>query len=213
MSKAQFIPRFDSSSRAQFVVSSEDAGGLVLGSNCGFVTETPTADPDNFQAGSDGQAFALMHTSPAGNNKVVEIGFWQGESDNAAAAYNVGIYADNAGSPGALIATQSSGQSTTVNTSGWYKYTGLNLSLTAATDYWISVGMEPVNPANNMDYLSAPGSGVALKFDSLANSTLLDPFEVEGGNANILYSIYAKYEAVPAKTQIFMHHYKMMAGA
>lgn len=166
---------------------------LILSTNCGFVTVAPTTDPGGLGVPCDGDGFAFRATSPAGNNIITEIGFWQGGSENDAAKYNVGIYNNNAGEPGSLIATQSTGQSTT-NTPAWYKYTGLNISISPATIYWIAFGMEPVSQSNWTDIAS--DSGELYRFGAQDSETLPDPFVVDGGPAYLI-SIYAKYEAAP----------------
>jgi len=167
---------------------------LILSTNCGFVTVAPSTDPEELGVPCDGHGFAFRATSPAGNNIITEIGFWQGGSENDVAKYNAGIYANDAGEPGALIATQSTGQSTT-NVPAWYKYTGLNIPISPATIYWIAFGMEPVSQSNWTDIVSEAGE--LYRFEALDSETLSDPFVVDGGPA-MLISIYAKYELAPS---------------
>lgn len=166
---------------------------LVVGTNCGFVSAAPSIDPGETGLPCDGNAFAFRATSPAGNNVITEIGFWQGGSENDDAKYNVGIYNNDDGEPGSLIATQKTGQSTT-NTPGWYKYTGLNIAISPSTVYFIAVGIEPVSQSNWTDFVW--DADELYRFEALESETLSDPFVVDGG-PTMLISIYAKYEAAP----------------
>lgn len=60
---------------------------LVKGTNCGFLTESPSGDPDAGASGTqDGYTAVQNVTSPAGNNKIIELGWYQNFSSNDAAA-------------------------------------------------------------------------------------------------------------------------------
>ena len=172
---------------------------LVKGTNCGFITTSPSVDPDaSAQGTQDGYQAASKFTSPAGNNKVTEIGWYQDSTSNDAAEYSCGIYSHDAGDnePNALIATQSTGQSTTANTDAWYKYTGLNISISESTTYWIATGQEGVSGANRLDRESDAGEQRDYKTAEAGPNYLSDPWGDSSGAGGYLNAYYAKYESV-----------------
>lgn len=165
---------------------------VALGTNSGFVSAAPSADP----ATTDGQvgayAIAQKDTSPAGTNKVTALGWYQANAGNSESDYSCGIYSHDAGNdrPNALIATQSSGQSVPVNTEEWLSYTGLNISLTASTTYWIAATAEDVASDCKTDY-STTGD---MDYKS-GGPPLPSPWGSSSGSLDRVYSIYALYEA------------------
>src|SRR3990167_1833720 len=74
---------------------------LVIGTNCGFVTAAPTADPAGATGvGFDVQAIACRFTSPAGAVRIVEMGWYAGVATEEA-NFEVGVFAaDGAVVPG-----------------------------------------------------------------------------------------------------------------
>ncbi len=124
---------------------------VTRGTNAGFVTAAPSADPGGSEVEISGFSWATKDASPAGNNKVTALGWHQTRADNEALAYGCGIYSHDAVNdrPNTLIDTQTSGQSTTANTPGWYSYTGLNISLTASTTYWVAATCATEASKNN----------------------------------------------------------------
>jgi len=113
---------------------------LVVGTNCGFVTVAPSADPDNLQNTTlDNRRFAGKHTSPATATKITEIGWW---CNNATPESNfeVGIYAHGSGYPGAVVGSlyQTNAKGTT---SGWKKVT-VDITIEPETIYWIAVQLD-----------------------------------------------------------------------
>lgn len=168
---------------------------LVKGTNCGFVSVAPSADPAATGGAIDNFGIGFKATSPAGNNNVTELGWYQPLANNDAADYCCGIYSHDAGNnrPNALIATQSSGQSSMANTAGWYKYTGLSISLTASTTYWIAAGVENVTNQNQVDYAADAGEKYDWKFT--ATGALPSPWGASSGTFGRLIAIFAKYVA------------------
>ena len=123
---------------------------IVLGTNAGFVTSAPTSDPSgNREFDVDFHATAGKDTSPATAIRVTEIGWW---CDNAtqAANFEVGIYDDSGGSPNNLLAGAS-----LVNakgtTAGWKKATGLNITISSSTTYWIALQVDSTATSTESD--------------------------------------------------------------
>ena len=53
---------------------------LVIGTNCGFVTEAPVADPEGSDVRIDILSRAQKHVAPAGATKITEIGWYCGRA-------------------------------------------------------------------------------------------------------------------------------------
>ncbi|UCE06514.1 MAG: hypothetical protein JSW07_00280 [bacterium] len=166
---------------------------LSLGTNCGFVTEAPEADPDGSAAATSGRSRVLKDTSPATAIKVTEIGWW---ADNATqeANFEVAIYnADGVVVPGEAGTMVDSDTTNAKGTdAGWKRCTGLNISIESSTDYWIAIQCDFTVTSTNIDYSSSGGSG----YDYKSEGTLNDPYG--GGalaDADGMLAIYAVWEA------------------
>jgi hypothetical protein len=166
---------------------------LVKGTNCGFVSAAPSADPNETGSVLDAYQVALKDTAPAGTNHVTAIGFYQSSATNGAAAYTAGIYSHDAVNtrPNTLLAAQSSGQSTAATTVGWYAYTGLTIDIVDATTYWVGIGMENVAGQNNVDTVASAGD--QYNYDNVGGAPgyLQDPWD--GGAAAHFHSLAAIY--------------------
>ena len=168
---------------------------LVLGTNCGFVTVAPSADPDgSVTIIIDRESNALEHTSPAGNNQVTEIG-WYAQNATEAANFEVGIYTDNDTDSepeavvGSLNRTNAKG-----TTAGWKVVTGLSIPLDASTKYWIAFQLDNTTTASRTDNNNSGGQGQVVK---ASQTTLPSPWGASFmKNANAKISIYAKVEEV-----------------
>ena len=159
---------------------------LTLGTNCGFVTAAPSADPEGFAGTIDVKCFALKVTAPAGATAITEIG-WYCDNATEAADYDVGIYSHNAGSdiPDAKLA--SSGDVAKGTTAGW-KTAAVACAVTAGTVYWLAVVLDNTATTTNMNY---GGTG---KLDSYVGSTPLQAtWPGSGATQDDLYGIYAVY--------------------
>jgi hypothetical protein len=115
---------------------------LAYGTNCGFVTTAPTADPGGSAIDQDAFTNALKDTAPVGAITVTEIGWW---CDNATeeSNYEIGLYTHDAVNdrPGTLIAGHSH-TNAKGTTSGWKVASGLNITITAGTIYWLAVQLD-----------------------------------------------------------------------
>ncbi len=171
---------------------------LVLGTNCGFVTEAPTADPtgasNDFWV--DTRALAFKVTSPEGATKVTEIGWWC-DTATQEADFDVGIYDHNSGdgNPEARIGVSADNAKGT--TAGWKKATGLNIAITEDTIYWIAVQCDDTSTTTKTDGTNTVGQ----EWDAKTSMTALpNPWgSTSFGQASLL-AIYAVYETGAAPT-------------
>ena len=115
---------------------------LVIGTNAGFVKTSPSADPAEGGGPADTLAWANKDTSPPGAIKVTEIGWWCSNATQAA-DYDVGIYNDNSidDNPESVVGALSTGNAKGT-TAGWKKVTGLNITITPNTVYWIAMQLD-----------------------------------------------------------------------
>ncbi len=172
---------------------------LVKGTNCGFVTVAPSADPSGDSDGSiDGRSRALKDTSPAGDNIVTEIGWW---CDNATEVgdYDVAIYTHNVGDDNPEDAVQSiKADNAKGTTAGWKKVTGLSIPITAETIYWIGLALDNTATTTNTNYSAEGGEKADYQ---LGTPSLADPYGASGGTAEWLVSMYAKVAEAPTAGQ------------
>src|SRR3990167_2963452 len=168
---------------------------VVLGTNAGFVTTAPTADPASTSTTCDNTSRVVKDTSPATAAKIIEIGWWDSTAGTEEANFEVGLYAaDGAVVPGEagtrlfVDATNAKGTS-----GGWHVVTGLNWTISPSTAYWIGMHLDNTATSTNIDYSTTGASGRDVRdpFSSLPN-----PF---GGGAILdidgAYAIYAVWEA------------------
>ena len=155
---------------------------LTLGTNCGFVTTTPTADPagtgtrtiDNYKRCCAGVTLASSAT-------VIGMGWW---CDNAteAGTYELGIYDDS--TEDRLYVSTGNAKGTT---SGWKNVTGLSWSLSAGT-YLLALALTDTSTATSIDYQT--GMTIDYYYTS-GESTLPDPYGSYSTSAGSGLAIYA----------------------
>lgn len=76
---------------------------IVLGTSSGFVTVAPSDDPGGGTTTvTDNYVMATKHVSPANGTLIVEMG-WYKDSGAYSSNYELGLYADSEGVPGALL--------------------------------------------------------------------------------------------------------------
>lgn len=160
---------------------------LAKGTNCGFVSGAPSADPGASAAATDTYSVALKDTSPVGAVQVTEIGWW---CDNAteAANYQVAIYTHDAGNnrPDAIIGSASEAAKGT--TAGWKKITGLSIPISPSTIYWIALQLDDTATNTNTDWAASAGD----KFDYKASQTSLpSSWGISDGTYAYLRGTYA----------------------
>ena len=174
------------------LITTSVQAGLTKGTNCGFVTSAPSADPtgDNTLT-IDNRALAFKDTSPVDAAKIVEIGWWCNNATQAG-NFDVGIYTHNVGDDnpeakeGDFAADNAKGTD-----AGWKKVTGLNIAITAETIYWIAMQMDNVATATKIDYTSDAGEKTDYK---VGQTALIDPWGASGGSQTYLSAVYAVWE-------------------
>lgn len=165
---------------------------LVLGTNSGFVSVAPTADPVANTSGSvDGEAMVIKDTSPTGVNRITEVGWWVDDNTTPSDVnFEVGLYAaDGAVVPGEagtlLYVSRTNATGTTL---GW-KVVTVDWEISSSTNYWIGVQVDSTAGVITSNKETSGGSG----FDErVSMATLPDPFG--GGaleDADGMYAIYA----------------------
>lgn len=151
---------------------------LVIGTNAGFVTTAPTADPESSSAFTiDSKAFASKFTSPLNAIKITEIGWWCSDATEEA-NFEVGIYTHNSGddNPEAVVGSlnQTNAKGTGV---GWKVVTGLDITISSETTYWLAVQLDDTPTSTRVDIDSTSGG----KFDWKSPQTeLSSPWGVSG---------------------------------
>lgn len=167
---------------------------LTRGTNCGFVSSAPVANPNTAdELNFDDFALAFKDVSPVGTNKIVEIGWW---CDNATqeANYEVGIYTHNAGDDepeavvGAISTTNAKGTD-----AGWKIVTGLDITISAETTYFLAVQLDDTATTTNTDEQTSGGSPNDTQRKT-SQSSLPDPWGTTDLNRTKLMGIYAVYE-------------------
>lgn len=176
---------------------------LVLGTNCGFVTVAPVADPDGSSVFITNYAVVSKHTSPANANKITEIGWWS-DIDCDEANFEVGLYATDGavvpGEAGTLLYVDR------INvkgaTAGWKRVT-VDWSISGSTDYWLAVQVDQGNLVSaKIDYTSTGFYGEDYRnVDSLP-----DPFgggAIDGATASdAIYAVWEEEEGTTRQVKI-----------
>ena len=161
---------------------------VVIGTNAGFVTTAPTADPEGNNTSLGGRAQALKVVAPD-NITIKEIGVWVDNATNEA-DMELGIYNHDSGDdePGTLVTSELFSKGTTA---GWKKVVGLNIELSSGVTYWIAAQMDYPGAVTYQNYSADTGERRAYK---LSQTTLTDPWGDSQSNLdNYNYSIYAVY--------------------
>lgn len=174
---------------------------LTLGVNCGFVTSAPTTDPS---AGNlfaiDNAILVMKHKSPAGNYKIVEMGWYMDNVPTEEANFEVGLYdSDGIVAPGEagtlLFSNRTNAKGTAV---GWKVVKDLNWPISGSKNYWLGVQLDDTATQTTMAYTGFGGSGVDF---NNTQTTLINPFG--GGaifDADGKLGIYALIEPVQLGT-------------
>ncbi len=164
---------------------------LVLGTNSGFVTETPENVSESGRI-ADLYANVTKDTSPATAGKIVEIG-WYCNTATQEANFQVGLYAADGevvpGEAGTLLYSNAGNAKGT--TTGWKKVT-VDWEILPNTVYWL--GMHCSNTATTT-YIANEGSGGVGRDARSGQANLPNPFA--GGaiaDADAMYAIYAIWE-------------------
>lgn len=162
---------------------------LALGTNSGFVAVAPVDDPDgaaNYGIGT--LAVAQRDDTPATAVKITEIGFYCPSQNDEEPNWEVGIYDDDT-APVNLLAGED--RTNVLSTGvGWKRVTGLNITVSPETTYWIGVQIDTDATVN----YDVSGTGMGFYMYLAAQTTLPDPW-VGGSGTTRISSIYAVWEA------------------
>ena len=177
---------------------------IVTGTNAGFVTTAPTADPTSPDGDIGARANGAKFTSPAGTNKVTELGWWVGVAPSSAAEdWEMAIYTHDAVNdvPEAIVSGSEVSGSVGIGVTGWQS-AALDVSISPSTTYWLVVASTN-NSGTDIEYDYATTGGAKLVIQA-SQSTLPDPYPdsptYEYSNYNAAF--YAVYEAAAAQSPV-----------
>lgn len=164
---------------------------IVKGTNCGFVTVAPTADPAGSGTVTDAIQKAQKDVAPAGATAITEVG-WYCDNATEESNFEVGIYDHNSvtNKPKTQLAVEATNAKGT--TAGWKTATlDPPCTVTPGATYWIVFQLDDTATATNTNNASAAGDRVS----SVGGTSL--PTTWQSGSteyADYVYSIYAVYE-------------------
>lgn len=161
---------------------------LTEGTNCGFVTSAPSADPVESNAIVDGTSVSGKFTAPA-DGTITEIGWWC-DTASEECNFEVGLYSHDSGddSPDARLQVDATNAKGTG--AGWKVCSGLSWAITNATIYWLAVQVDAVATATNINYAVATGR----RANRASQTALTDPFPADATLTDSrLVGIYALY--------------------
>lgn len=177
---------------------------VVLGTNAGFVTVAPTADPASAAVRPiDGRYRAQKLVVPADNATLIEIGWWC-DTASEEANWEAGLYAHNSGTdkPAAMIGTKS-GTNAKGTTAGWKRAT-VSIALPAAgTIVWPAVQVDDVATTTNTD--RAIGATGERHETETAQTTLSDPADTGTSVNDEVLAIYALYTTASGPGKSHQH--------
>lgn len=180
---------------------------LVIGTNCGFVTTAPTADPSASNTSFDTRANALKDTSPNNAVKITEIGWW---CDNATEESNfeVGLYDNNSGRAGNRLYVEATNAKGT--DSGWKTVT-VNWNISESTIYWIGVQLDDTSTTTNTNGSGTGGPDLDVL---LSATTLTDPFNGTSLDTDGITGVYAVIEGtkIPLDTRFIQKNIASMGN-
>lgn len=173
---------------------------ITEGTNAGFVTSTPSGDPAGTSGLFDGYALGVKHTSPSGNNKIIEFGWYCSQFD-AESYYEIGIYSHDADNNRPNLLLYGTSPTSVTGKNAWQSVSGISYNIDASTVYWIAVQTDKlgsgdididyeVNASFKEDYIGTPASPLTELPDSWGSS---------GGTYGRIFALYAKYEVSTAR--------------
>jgi len=177
------------------ILLSPAKAAVVKGTNCGFVTVAPTADPADGDTVADAFAHAMKDLVPVGATKIVEMGWWC-DNDTEAANFEVGLYSDDSGNTLPLNRLFVAATNAKGTTAGWKRVTvDWDISgLGNGTAVWLARELDNTATATNTNYTAAGTGNHARRSNA---TTLPDPW-LNSDSGTRLYAIYAVWEAAPA---------------
>ena len=168
---------------------------VTLGTNAGFVTTAPTGSPAVGATSVKNQALVIKDTSPVDIIRISEIGWYvvnATDEDN----FEVGLYSDDGtGEPNLLLEVSRTNAKGT--TTGWKRVTGLNISISPETIYWVAAQLDNTSPTT---YTNIRNIGITSHKYKFGATTLSDPYGANS-NSNWIVSIYALVEVEAGVTR------------
>lgn len=164
---------------------------LVLGSNCGFVTTAPDADPLDNAYPLDDRAKVFQTTSVT-DGTISEVGMWINTiSSPDPNVIQLGIYDDNSGEPNNLMESHTVSVNSGLDGPSWVKSSEFSTSVSSGTNYWIGAATSGLI---SVDF--------AITYTGRWNDStdgLFDPWDTVGdSDSTSLFSVYALYSAGPS---------------
>lgn len=157
---------------------------LVLHNNVGFVTTAPTEDPAGTNTTIDGSSVVVKDISPPGSVKIIQIGWYRGQGNNAA-NFEVALYSESGGVANGRLFVDNTNSSTVT---GWITV-DVDWTISENTLYWLAVQMDAHSGSSSIDSATSEGSGSDIL---TSQTTLNSPY---GGGAvadsDGMYAIYA----------------------
>ena len=181
---------------------------LTLGTNCGFVSTAPSADPTDTNAVIDDRSWAIKHTSPATAGRITQVGWWC-DTASQEANFELGLYSDaGAGEPEARLEVSATNAKGTG--AGW-KTATVAWNISPSTVYWIAAQLDNVATATSTNIAGSGGGGSSVK---LSQSAL--PADWGAGDTNdadnmvAIYAVWAVSTSSPHGSQFY--HGASVAG-
>jgi hypothetical protein len=169
---------------------------VVKGTNAGFVTVTPSADPEGVLDGAaDQRGHAVKDVSPATAGKIVEVGWWCNRATEEA-NWEMGLYDHNAGADepdNRLYVADTNAKGTD---EGW-KSVAVDWDISGSTTYWIAMQLDNTATATTIDRLE---DGSERRSILAGATTLPDPWT--GTGSAWYWAIYAKWEVGADYTEL-----------
>ena len=135
-----------------------DRHSVVLGTNVGFLEESPTGDTQDSSTNVDDYSYAIRDTSPATAITITEVGFYAASATQEA-NFEVGLYNDGVNNePEDRIYVDDTNAKGTEQ--GWKKVT-VDWEISPDTVYWIAVQVDDTATPTNIDYDLTNGAGLA----------------------------------------------------
>ena len=163
---------------------------LTLGTNVGFVSTAPTADPAGSDTTIDGSSVVVKDISPAGARKITEIGWYRGSGTNTA-NFEIALYSEASGVADARLYVDDTNSS---SAGGWITV-AVDWEIQPNTAYWIGLQMDAHTGSSTVDSATSGGLGIDVR---TSQTTLNNPYG--GGavsDADGMYAIYALYQKSP----------------
>ena len=158
---------------------------VVLGTNAGFVSVSPTNSPAATSTTVDAFKFAVKDTAPVGAIKITEIGWWNNAATEEA-NFEVGLYSHDAvnNKPNVRLFVAPINAKGT-GSAEWKRVT-VDWEITAGTIYWIAFQLDNTASASKSNY----SAQATIQSHFVAATTLSDPWGSSTASLS-LYSIYA----------------------